>query len=799
MKKKELLFAIIISCVISAVFFYKTILFGQIPFPGDLLIAEYAPWKTYTYLGYNPGSYPNKAQYFDTLRQLYPWKTMVVEALQHGQLPLWNPYSFSGAPLLANFQSAALYPLNVLYLVMPQVNAWAVTVFLQVCLAFIFTYLYTRKIGLSKFGSMFSAIGYGGSSFMTVWLEYNTVGQVILWLPAVLLSLEYLQQNITARWFILGVIALTMALTAGHPQVFGYLYVFSFVYAIWLIKRGGKSRMDTLVLWLLFFLLPLGIASVQLLPGLELIQHAARSDHDYTMLVHKILIQPWQLIMMIIPDFFGNPASRNYYLSDTYVGKMTGIGLIPFLFALYSLRERKNRKSYSTLFLMTAIVTLVLSTNNPVTASLYLLPIPFFSSSSPTLSMFLFSFSLALLSGIGVDYFMKSSGAKKHLVHLVLPGAVFFIVCWVVTLTVWKLQLFGVTPEHAMISLRNLLVPTMLFLVMCAVMALVWMRPRLRTAILFALFFLSFGESFRAFQKFNPFVTQELVFPEATIISKLQNISEHNRFYGYGSAGIQANFASQYKLFSPEGYDPLYPRHYGEFIHASADGNLPGTFSQRTRSDAFIASGEFTNNIYTMRIIDTLGVKYILDRIENGSTEKTFPSDRFSFVSEENGWKIFENKRAIPRAFFAYGQMTYTDQSDFEKKFFSTHFDPQKIILMEEAVAGVAAPSPQAEVQIQSFQPERVVIKTVNDVSSLLYVSDTYYPGWKARVDGKEMPIYKANYAFRAIAVPAGKHSVVFSYEPRSLTYGIGISLISIVVLFACSLVIAIKRPKTFI
>src|SRR5579864_8775020 len=192
MKQKEISLIFFLFFLITAGFFYKTIIHGYIPFPGDLLISEYNPWKTYSYLGYAPGSYPNKAQYFDVIRQLYPWKTLGISLLKQGQFPLWNPYNFSGTPLFANFQSAILYPLNIFYFFLSQVTAWSILVFLQPFLAGFFTYIFARKIGISKFGSVFSGIAFAFSSFLTVWLEYNTVGHVIIWLPLVLVSIEYL-------------------------------------------------------------------------------------------------------------------------------------------------------------------------------------------------------------------------------------------------------------------------------------------------------------------------------------------------------------------------------------------------------------------------------------------------------------------------------------------------------------------------------------------------------------------------------------------------------------------------------
>src|SRR5690348_6496292 len=101
--------ALILLFGVCLLFFYKTIFLGQVPFPGDLLLAQYAPWRHVSYNGFVAGSVPSKDQYFDVLRELYPWRTQVIDAFKHKTFPLWNPYNGSGAPLLANFQSQAFY------------------------------------------------------------------------------------------------------------------------------------------------------------------------------------------------------------------------------------------------------------------------------------------------------------------------------------------------------------------------------------------------------------------------------------------------------------------------------------------------------------------------------------------------------------------------------------------------------------------------------------------------------------------------------------------------------------------
>ena len=117
MKPKELIFVFFTLFFIVAVFFYRIFFQGLNPMPGDLLVSEYNPWSRYSYLGYVAGAVPSKVQYFDVLRQIYPWKTLAINIFKEGLIPLWNPYNFSGSPLLANFQSAVFYPLNIFYFV----------------------------------------------------------------------------------------------------------------------------------------------------------------------------------------------------------------------------------------------------------------------------------------------------------------------------------------------------------------------------------------------------------------------------------------------------------------------------------------------------------------------------------------------------------------------------------------------------------------------------------------------------------------------------------------------------------
>jgi uncharacterized membrane protein YfhO len=92
-----------------------------------------------------------------------------------------------------------------------------------------------------------------------------------------------------------------------------------------------------------------------------------------------------------------------------------------------------------------------------------------------------------------------------------------------------------------------------------------------------------------------------------------------------------------------------------------------------------------------------------------------------------------------------------------------------------------------ATVEIKEYLANEVLLTTKTDVPQLLFLSDTFYPGWQALIDGQPTKIYRADYTFRAVAVPAGEHQVLFRYQPASLAWGVKISLISLLLLILVS------------
>lgn len=788
MKAKEIIKAVFIFVALSSVFFYKAVFFDKVPFPGDLLVSEYNPWRTYSYSGYLPSTFPSKLQYSDVLRQMYPWRALVNLSFKEFKLPFWNPYSFSGTPLLANFQSAAFYPLNILYLMFPQEKAWLILIFLQIPLAGIFCFLFARKIGLGVVGGLFSSIAYSLSLFMSVFLEYGVIGHTILWLPLSLYLAEILIEKLRLWLMLLFSLTILLSFSAGHLQIFAFSLIFISAYIFFRIQYltwEKKKKIFYLSSFSLLILLPVGISSFQLFPAFELIGLSARISHSYKSMIENLLIQPYQLILFFSPDFFGNPTTRSYLLSDSYPGNALYIGLIPFIFALFSFfLKRKNY--FVRFFFLLVLFLLLFLVRLPVLEKFYLLSIPFFSTGSPSNAIFLLSFSLSILSGFGIEHWYKDKILQSKIYKIAFLAGSVFLLYWVSVLVFKNFA-----------SVRNFAYSTLLFLIFVFLLTLSSLFERRKKIILFIIFVVTVFDLFYFFQKFNPFVEKELIFPKNPIFSFLQEKSGINRFWGYGSAYVEANTASFNQLFSADGYDPLYPRRYGEFIQASKDGKINTNFTNQTRSDAQIFGGfgekDLPENYFRLKVLDLLGVRFILDKIENGSTQNTFPESRFRKVYEEGSWKIFENQQALPRVFLAQNYKIFQDSQEFERIFFAKDFDPSKTILLEEPISDfefAKATSKEREddkVVVVSYASDKIVLQSNAAGDRLLFLSDTYYPGWKAFVDNRQTKIYRSNYAFRAVALPKGIHRIVFEYKPVSFYLGLKASIISLIILVISS------------
>ena len=220
--------------LIVTVFFWQYFFRGLLPIPSDTIIGLYHPFRDLYAKNYPNGIPFKNFLITDPVRQQYLWRELAVSLEKKMEMPLWNPYNLAGTPLLANFQSAAFYPFNILFIIMPFADAWSLNVVLGPLLGGLFLFLYLNSLKLNRWASILGAITFSFSGFFIAWMEWGTITHTAIWLPLILLAVDKLAlgKKKTIIWSLVYMVSLLSSFFAGHLQTFFYLLVFSSLYFI---------------------------------------------------------------------------------------------------------------------------------------------------------------------------------------------------------------------------------------------------------------------------------------------------------------------------------------------------------------------------------------------------------------------------------------------------------------------------------------------------------------------------------------------------------------------------------------
>lgn len=808
-KKREPLFVILIFSLLTVIVFRKFFFQRQVPFPANLLVSFYSPWQNYEWSGY-PNGPANKPIGFDNLRIFYPFKKLTIDQLKQGQWPLWNPYNFSGSIHLATYQSAVFYPLNLFYFILPLIDAWSLLVILQPILSGFFMYLFLKELKLSFKAVLFGSIAFAFSGWMLAWLEEDLVVEhSALWLPLILYSEEKIIQKFSKFNFFLLVTAITSCILAGFLQLTLYVLLTALAWAIFRLFSFKKIDFKIIFPILLSFLFSLLLSSIHLWPAMEAYFSSPRRLVDVKFLFEEYLMPPQHLITFLAPDFWGNPAVYNHIGTGFYHEKIIYFGITAFLFALSALLFKSSNRPLN-FYKWFSLLTLALGFY-PVGWLLYFSRLPLLSVLIPSRIFFLSTFGFCILSSFGLHFYLQDKINWRQWLSLLLVNVVLFISLWFVVLR-FKCYLF---PHGCnQFSLNNLILPTALFIISSFLIFFPWLITKIspyffgfnyskcKTISFFGLITLCFFSSFYFANKYLYFSERRFVFPQVPAFTKLKELAGINRVWGYGNGYIEKNTNAYYNLFIPGGYDALFPQRYGELLYTQEkEGQITAQIN-RGFADLKQASEreKFSDNWYRQRLLSLLGVKYVLEAKgglgkEWQTQEDRFPQEYFRLSWEDEKFRIWEYKLALPRAFLVSDYLVENDPQKIVDSLFAPRFDlRQKIILEEKSPLKLDSRDlTDQKVDFLKYSPNFIELATNASSSSLLFLSDNYYPGWQALVDQKPTKILRANYSFRAIAVPPGQHRIIFSYQPLSFFWGLRVSLLSLFI-FSTYLIFAKKK-----
>lgn len=687
----------VIFVLLTGVFFYQTILYQKLPVPSDTLVGLYHPWRD-LYADRYPRGIPFKNFLItDPVRQQIPWRKVVVDAWKEGRWPRWNPYAFAGVPLDGNIQTAPFYPLNILFFLFEFSTAWTMLIMLQPFLAGVFMYSYLRTLKLSEASRFVGAVAWAFGGFSVSWLTWGTMMQTAAWLPLMLVAID---KNKLA---LLG-LAVVMTILAGHMQIALYTLLAAVSYLLW------RKKFTKQVVFV--FVAALIITSVQWLPFIRSLMESGRVAAEGWKQAGWFL--PWQhLAQFIAPDFFGNPATMNYWGVWNY-GEFIGfIGVIPLILALSAFRSSK----IATFFTWVAGLSLFFMLPHPLSR----LPLPL----QPTRLMVLVDFSLAVLAAYGLDALRKKSSMRSI---WIFGGAL--IILWVIALT-----------GNIDVAKRNLILPSVLF-----GSFVVWNYFK-RYSVLLVL--LIIFDLFRFGWKFTPFTPKAYFFPTTKVIEFLQNQPKPFRIMSLDDRILPPNVSAYYGIETIEGYDPVSPKTYEDYLVASE------------RGEADLSRPTGFNRIYTAKNVDSpilpyFNVRYVLSLI---NVERPFLKE----VMREGETRVYEYTRRLPRVYLA-DNTTKVQASDkvLSALFTQTSSFPavytNRTDLLDLPVLA------QEQATIISVEPNRIRARITVMSERMLVILNRYDARARATIDGKNVAVFPVNYLFTGTIVPSGTHDVILSY-----------------------------------
>ncbi len=731
--------------------------------------------------------------------QFIPWHWEALRNLEAGELPLWNIWNGMGAPLLANYQSALLYPPTWLVLIVGWIGgfqwlAWSHG--LLIVLHLIWAGLGMRRLvgllGAGPIPQVICGIAYGLCGYIIARGSFITMVQAASWIPWILLAASQFSIPIKIwkksdrqfEWK--SILYLSMAFTgqwlSGHAQLAWYTLVFCIA---WLVTgalvNGGIKQLRTIIL-------PVGISgvlgfllcSIQLIPTLEYLTQSQRSGViDYeTALSYSFW--PWRFLTFLFPDFFGNPGNGDYWGYGSYWEDAIYVGLLPLFFLIISLirifprtiesRNRKYRPLMGFLLVSVIVITILsLGWNTPIFPWLFENIPTFGAFNGPARWMIFFEICLILMAGLGAEEWVTHRIISKKWANLGIAGMIAMMLCVVYA---WTTQ--NNLKESLSYSMFSFAILALGYFVLARI------KPKKSApdkivqwqSIVVIWFFL---DLFWVGIRLNPVVSIDTIFSgiverhqteEETIHRFISTNDERNlrfqRFFRFDniqpsedlsvlSTLMLPNINALYSTAFFNNFDPMIPDRFQGYLD---EVDLASTEIQ----DRYLAHANVTSKV----VVDPFNPE-----IFKWTSVDAFPDHRLMYCPD-----------FVPGGEDALLRLRKAAAENKMEDFFVLE---TTVELKDECHSG--RPVNKGTInEILKQATRKVYDITENPVSGWLLVSSTWYPGWKATLDGLPVTVYHGNYLFQAVRVPEGNHRIELQYVPMSFILGAGLTGLGVIV-----------------
>jgi hypothetical protein len=699
----------------------------------------------------------------DAASFLFPMYRFIAGAFHAGELPLWNPHQYAGYPLIADNQAGLFYPPYLLLFLLHPTFSYR---WLELLVA---AHLLWAALGVVWSGEcrdrdrdrdrdrgrgdaipnpqspipnpltqspipnprspipiILPAVAFAFSDLFIIHQGNLNLIAVAAWLPW---AVGALQRAITRQawgWAIASGAAIGTATLAGHGQMTFLLAFFVSLWALW--QALARRSLRPLGMLALAGVTALALSAVILLPMLESADLTRRATFSYADSIQYSL--PWQgLAGLVAPGFFGRN-SADFWPAWSRV-EYGYSGVVTLILAALALWYAPRRQ---TVFLAgAALLTLLLALGGNTPVHRWLigpLALPF---QVPARFVLLTSFCLALLAGLGAQRLAGKNRPNLRPFLTVFAAASLALIAGL-------LLLRSGYPDHATQTGRAVLI---LAATLTAGGLILWRSRRplpWLLALLLAELFLhgQYSEISRA----NPVAGYEHV-AATTWLQQHAGLARIDEATGVW----QASAAQMHRLYSAGGvFNPLQMATHAALIESLGYRGSP------------------TYNL--------LGIQYIIG-------EKTEPPGDTAFLfpvfDDDPAVSVWLNSRALPRALFLHEAMVVPDHDAAFAALFSG-IDFSRTLILEAPAANRPPGQGQATIGLAVYELNRVVIDVATEAPGWLFLGDMHHPGWQVRVNGESADLLRANYAFRAVALEAGSHSVVMDFRPKGWQVGWPIS-----------------------
>jgi len=790
----------------------------------------------------------------DIVEGEFPQRVFAKLSFFRGEFPHWNPFTFGGMPFFAT-GTAILYPFNLLISLMPMGNAalWYLTqaaLVLHVFIAGICMRAYLRFRGRSNAAALFGATAFMLGGYVITHVIHPSIFYIAAWLPLMLLLMEKGIRDTKPHYMVMGGLLLGAVMQVGHPQVMFYAVIFLLTYAVFLsciygLKRSTQTSVSTIsvpitsvpatssstlistvsttsvstkyqplihriILSALYFVIAAGICMVQYLPIFEASGHTIRSKFTITDASQGSL-QFVQLLTALLPKVFGAYTGSenvpsfwltdafqhgyyNYWESCFYVGVST---IILSLFAFRKIKTDRGALFYASWILLSFLIAL--GGNFFFYKLLFNLGIPGFNSFRHTPRiLFVWAFIFPVMAAAALDSLSDIKASKKLRIILIT-------VCAAVAV------LGLITAAGGLASVFPLMSAVDERLKYASTQGIILFVNAALFMIALILFFKNIVDEKRA-----KIIITACLLIDMLIFAAGQHITARES----GSAAYQradgGAYVREMRRLSAEGPFRYNTRQY--VVEPGVRlGNNTG-FMMMMRNQGYVSAVEIMEGYNQFRLkyaappldgskfntmLDLMNIKYYVDpkatpesREPVRRNETCLPRAKLFYkavlvgnngingINTNNGADGINNNDAVDSSV-----INYMNSRNYDHRNEVVVTDP-RLERFSENNGGTG------EARITKYNFNKIAIDVDTDKEAILWLSEIWYPAWKATVNGKKVDVHRVNYGFRAITVPAGHSKVVFKFDSLMFNVGAAVSLLTLLLSLGYLGWVVVKKRK---